>query len=139
MWSSFVPKQDEEGRVLRSRLAVALANAGRGAEAARAYQQAATGAGAAEMLDFQGRAAYQYLISGHIDEGLSAFREVLSQVALRRPETPMEALVLYLAERAALSFRGLGFHEHAAPRSPRKYWLASTRRERWPWGSAWST
>ena len=107
------PADDDEGRALRARLAAALANAGRGAEAACAYQEAAVGAGAAELLDFQGRAAYQFLISGHIDEGLSAFREVLAQVALRRPETPLQAFVLLLAERAALAVRGLGFRDRA--------------------------
>ncbi len=112
------PGNDDEGRPLRARLAAALANAGRGAEAARVYQEAAAGAGAAEVLDFQRRAAYQYLISGHIDEGLSAFREVLAHVDLRRPETPLHALMLLLTERAALAVRGLRFRDRPPEQVP---------------------
>ena len=112
------PTEGVEGRALRARLAAALANAGRGAEAARVYQEAAVGAGAAELLDIQRRAAYQFLISGHIDEGLSAFSEVLAHVGLRCPRTPLQALGLILAERLALAVRGLGFRQCSADEVP---------------------
>ena len=96
------------------------------------------GAGAAELLDFQGRAAYQFLISGHIDEGLSAFREVLAHVALRRPETPLQAFVLLLAERAALAVRGLGFRDRPPEDVPVEVLTRVDTAARWPSGSAWS-
>ena len=67
------PTPGEAGRPLRIELANALANAGRGVEAARAYQDAATRADGVEVIQLQSRAAYQFLISGHIDEGLATF------------------------------------------------------------------
>ncbi|HEX8199606.1 MAG TPA: AAA family ATPase, partial [Isosphaeraceae bacterium] len=99
----------DEARTLRSRLADALANAGRGPEAARAYQEAAAGADPAELIELQRRAAYQFLISGHIDEGLDAFKVLLSQVGLWLSSTPRRALLRMLFYRTILVFRGLGY------------------------------
>ncbi len=96
-------------RALNVSLAEALANAGRAAEAATIFQNAAVGAEKADALDLQGRAAYQFLISGRIDEGLLAFRDVLDRVGLRQPSSPQDALVRLLVERVILAVRGLGF------------------------------
>ncbi|MCP3958705.1 MAG: AAA family ATPase [bacterium] len=101
----------QELRQLRIRLADALTNAGRGAEAADAYLDAAEGAKAAEALELRRRAAEQQLISGHIDQGLETIRTVLQSVGMKLPETPRRALLALLWQLLRLKLRGLRFKE----------------------------
>lgn len=98
-----------EQRKLRGALAEALANAGRGAEAAREYLAACEGAAAAGALEMRRRAAMQLLISGHIDQGLNTLRDVLKAIGMTLPRTPTRALVSLLWRRALLRLRGLAF------------------------------
>ena len=105
---------DDEGRRRRLlvRLGDALANAGRGAEAAAAFREASGhGALAAEALDLERRAADQLLRSGRIQEGLAAVERVLGTLGLRMPATPRAALVSLLLRRAHLRLRGLRFRQ----------------------------
>ncbi len=103
---------------LRVRLGDALANAGRGAEAAHAYLAAAEGASAADTLELQRRAAEQLLRSGHVDEGLSVLRKVLDRIGMRLPSTPRAALLSFLLRRVQLRLRGLSFRERSATEIP---------------------
>jgi eukaryotic-like serine/threonine-protein kinase len=108
------PADDGAGRGLRVRLADALANAGRGAEAARQYLAVARGMPAAEGLELRRRAALQFLISGHVDEGLAALRSVLGDLGIGMPQASRGALLSLLLHRARLRLRGLGFR-HREP------------------------
>ena len=112
------PSGEGEERCLRIRLADALANAGRSAEAAREYLAAATGAGRTEGLRLKQRAGYQLLISGHVDGGLRILGTVLESMGSRLSNSPRRALVNLLVNRAILQVRGLRFQERDASQIP---------------------
>jgi hypothetical protein len=99
----------EPDRGLSVRLADALANGGRGGDAAVAYLAALPGANAAEALECRRRAAEELLRSGRIDEGLEAVKDVLAAVNMRLPKTTFGALASLLFRRARLRLRGLSF------------------------------
>jgi serine/threonine protein kinase len=103
-----------EVRALRVKLGDALANAGRGPEAAQAYLAAIDGAPAAEALDLRRRAAQELLRSGHIGEGMRTIEEVLDVVGMKLPPSRMRALVALGWQRARLGLRGLDFEERDA-------------------------
>ena len=100
-----------EAQKLRVLLGDALANAGRGAEAAAAYLAAVSGAGAAETLELQRRAAEQLLRSGHVDEGLAVLTALLERIGMRLASTPLRAVVSLALRMLQVRLRGLGFRE----------------------------
>jgi serine/threonine protein kinase len=104
----------EAERQLRTKLGNALANAGRGAESARAYLAATAEAGPAETLELQRRAALQFLRSGHIDDGLDTLRTVLAAVDLRLLSTPRRAFWSLVFQRLRLYLRGLRHRPRSA-------------------------
>ncbi len=112
------PAEDAETRILRTKLGDALANVGRGAEAARAYLASTAGASPSESLELQRRAAEQFLRSGHIDEGLKVIRTVLRAIGMRLPQTPRRALLSLLFHRAKIRLRGLKFREREEAQVP---------------------
>src|SRR5262249_43325482 len=103
------PESRVQERHLYIKLGNALANSGRGAEAADAYLAAVEGGTAAETLDLQRRAAEQLLRSGHVDRGLSVLNAVLARVGLKMPKTTRGALALMLWRRLLLRLRGARF------------------------------
>lgn len=102
---------NDDRRALWIGLGNALANDGRGFDSAQAYQRAMEFADANATLELQRRAGHQYLVSGHIDQGLAAFRDVLDRVAIKRPSGPTQSLRMLLIERMLLRLRGIGFKE----------------------------
>ena len=102
----------------KERLAAALANAGRPAEAADAYLDAAGEAHPARRVELQRVAAEQLLIGGHIDRGLEVIRTVLRAVRLRLARGPRGALASLLWRRLTIWWRGLSFVERDADRVP---------------------
>lgn len=108
------PVEGANGREARRNLAEALANAGRGPEAARAYLAACKGAGAAEALELTRRAAEQFLMSGHIDDGIATIRDVLRAINIPFPETARRALLSLIVRQVRLALRGFKFKERDA-------------------------
>ena len=102
---------DSSQRQLRIDLAGALVNAGRGPEAAAMYLAAAQGADAAVRLSCQRRAAEQWIITGHIPQGLAALSTSLQEIGEPFAPTPRRALARVLWNRFNLRLRGIG-HRH---------------------------
>lgn len=109
-------------RIERSRLerclGDALANAGRGSEAASAYLAAAIGAADDERLELRQRAALQWLTSGYLDRGQSVLIEVMQAVRFRVPRSARAAARRTLLGELWLRLRGLHFQRHAASEMP---------------------
>jgi eukaryotic-like serine/threonine-protein kinase len=108
----------DDVQALRKKLADALANAGRGSEAARAYLDAASIATDDAALELRRRAAEQFLISGHVDDGLATLQVVLTKVGMRLPGSPWGALLSLQLRGAVLRLRGLGFRPVDAEQIP---------------------
>jgi hypothetical protein len=110
------PDADSEILSLRTQLGDALANAGRGAESAREYLAAAALKNTSPdlALELRRRAAFQFLISGHVDEGLATLRVVLAGVGMKLPQTPRRALWALVFRRLQLRWRGLDYRPRAA-------------------------
>jgi energy-coupling factor transporter ATP-binding protein EcfA2 len=106
-----LPADEVAQRRLRVALGDALANAGRGAEAATEYLSAAEVCGAAEALELRRRAAEQLLRSGHLDDGLRALETVLGAVGMRLAATRRRAMWSLIRRRMRVRMRGLRFTE----------------------------
>ncbi|HEX8796806.1 MAG TPA: protein kinase [Polyangiaceae bacterium] len=87
---------------LYAHLGDALANAGRGAEAADAYMEAAARSSGREALNLRRVAAEHLLKAGRDDRGLAALQQVLSAVGVRYPESTQAAVASLLWHEARL-------------------------------------
>jgi hypothetical protein len=104
---------EDEARTLRVRLADALANDGRGPDAAKHYLTAAAGADARLAVDLQRRAAYQYCVSGHLEQGHATLKTLLGSIHVPVPETRAVSIARFLLQRGRNRVRGFRF----SPRS----------------------
>ena len=103
------PADVAEQRRLYEQLGAALANAGRGKDAAEAFLNAAEGADVGKNRDLRRCAAEQFLRSGHVEEGLRVLDGVLREVGLHLPRTPGAAQWSWRLRCAWLRLRGLRF------------------------------
>ncbi|HEY5951256.1 MAG TPA: protein kinase, partial [Kofleriaceae bacterium] len=102
---------DEERRALILRRAEALAFAGRGAEAARDYLDAAAGASHEQVFQHRRAAAEQLLVSGHINEGLELLRECMRAVGQQMPASSPSTRRTLIANMVWLRIRGTRYRE----------------------------
>jgi serine/threonine protein kinase/tetratricopeptide (TPR) repeat protein len=109
---SLAPTADDSET--RERLGDALANAGRGAEAADAYLAAARGALPSRVLGLRQKASEQLLISGHIEQGMEVVRLVMTSLGMWFPQSREAALASFVVNRARLKLRGIDFKERSA-------------------------
>ncbi len=103
---------------LKIGLGDALANAGRPAEAAREFLDAAKVSSSRQALDLQQRAGAQLLMGGHIEEGLEVFRTVLETAGFKLAKGPKRALLSLILRRLWIRLRGLEFTERDASSIP---------------------
>lgn len=103
---------------LKIRLGDALANAGRPAEAAKEFLDAAKASGSQQSLALQQRAGAQLLQGGHIEEGLEVFRVVLETAGFKLANGPKRALLSLILRRLWIRLRGLEFTERKANEIP---------------------
>jgi serine/threonine protein kinase len=103
---------------LKIRLGDALANAGRPAEAAKEYLEAAKTTTASRALELQQVAGAQLLMGGHIKEGLEVFRTVLEASGFSLARGPRRALLSLALRRLLIRMRGLEFTERDATQIP---------------------
>lgn len=120
-------------RLLSIELARALANAGRGAEAARLFLEAARSAGRDQAIELQRAAMEQYLLSGHVDTGMAVLDQVLAAVEMKVPKTHKGALASRMLKQAQLWQKGLAFTERPSAEQDQEalrrvdiLWAAST-------------
>ncbi|MCE9580647.1 MAG: hypothetical protein K8W52_46430, partial [Deltaproteobacteria bacterium] len=95
-------------RGLQIELATALMHAGRGPEAALAFLAAADGAEPAVRLDCQRQAADQWIITGHLEQGMATLRSLLADIGEPLAATPRRALARVVWNRARVRMRGFG-------------------------------
>ena len=100
------PNDGDRRRDLTLRRARALADAGRGAEAAPLFLEGARTSAELEAMDLQRRAMEQYLVGGRLDEGRALMRSLLADLGIRVPRHQWLVNAALYAEVARLLARG---------------------------------
>jgi eukaryotic-like serine/threonine-protein kinase len=102
---------DTEARTLQAKLGDALANAGKGAEAAKAYLAATADSDKHEILELQRKAAEHFLNVGYVDEGLELLSVIFDKVGMKLIKSQRSAVLSMLLGRARLQLRGTKYRE----------------------------
>jgi serine/threonine protein kinase/tetratricopeptide (TPR) repeat protein len=103
---------------LLTKLGDALANAGRGADAAWYYLEAGERISAVDSLELHRKAMECLLRAGHVDAGLRLIESVLRAFGMALPKTPKSAVLGIIAGKLRLLLRGLKTNERAADKVP---------------------
>jgi hypothetical protein len=110
---------------VRRDLAAALANAGRGPEAAREYLRLSADSRGLDAIEFRRCAAEQLLSSGHIDQGIPILNGVLSDVGLAVPSNRAAAVLKFAATEVLLGAHGYRFRPVDEQNIPRELLVQS--------------
>jgi hypothetical protein len=110
---------EAERERLQRRLADALVNVGRGAEAALLYLELARHASKDDALDLRRRAAFEYLRSGRIVEGTEVLRQVLAEAGLKLSSSSLRALPGLALGRMRAHLRGAAFTRRSESEIPK--------------------
>jgi hypothetical protein len=89
----------------------ALANAGRGRDAATAYLDALHDAGPEVAIELERRAAEQLIRAGYLDQAAKVLDSLLPRIGVRPPRTEAGAFAGLVVRRLALGLRGTQFRE----------------------------
>ena len=103
---NFKSENPETVRQIELKLAEAYANAGRGPEAARGFLVAADNANSPLRQECLRQAAEQWLVSGHIDLGLSTLEKLFKEIGDLRLPGPFVSLLSLITNRFWLRLRG---------------------------------
>jgi hypothetical protein len=96
---------------LTRKLGDALANAGRGLEAAEAYRAAADLTTSLDRVMLQRLAGEQLLRSGHITQGIASMSEALRGMGVSTPENRLLAVLSLAMLRARIRMRGFAHRQ----------------------------
>ncbi|PKN45107.1 MAG: hypothetical protein CVU59_09995 [Deltaproteobacteria bacterium HGW-Deltaproteobacteria-17] len=113
--------QDADPESLRDlfiQMGTALANAGRGRDAAYAFLEALPGSRPVEAVELKRKAANQLLLSGFIDEGLVLTDQILDAVGKRMPKSTIGILSALLWGRFRVRMAGSRYRERDETRIP---------------------
>ena len=105
-----------EATALRTRLADALADAGRAAEAAEEYLAAASDL--SDPIELWQRAGFQYLCAGHVDRGIEVLSKVLASSGFSPSQNRLRLLLQLAWRRFQLRRRGLEFEPRTQELTP---------------------
>jgi serine/threonine protein kinase/tetratricopeptide (TPR) repeat protein len=102
-----------------TRLGDALANAGRGRDAATAYLDALKDATPDAAIELESRAAEQLIRAGYLDQASRVLNSLLPRIGIRPARTDAGAFIGLVVRRLALAVRGTRFRERNERDIPR--------------------
>ena len=112
----------EEDRTARldwhARLGEALANTGRGHDAARHFLEALDEPMTDRSIQLERRAATELIRAGYLDQATEVLDRLLPKVGVRAPRSDVRAFATLLRYRLLLRARGAGFRERPAAEIP---------------------